>query len=95
MRNQPGQASSLLSPERADFREKCENCSGGNLPDAGDRAQDVALACARRILGDAPSDLGVKLADLPFDQDEACVGLTPQQGAGQDQAAVYADAPAP
>src|SRR5690625_1566555 len=46
VRNQPGQAPGLLSPERADFREKGENGSGGNLPDAGDRAQDVALACA-------------------------------------------------
>lgn len=88
MRNQPGEASRLLSPEPADFREKGENGSGGNLSDAGDRAQDVALACARRILGDASRDLGVELAELPLDQGEACVGLTLQRGTGQDQAAV-------
>ena len=68
VRGKPCEASGLFSVQGADLGQEGEDQRCRDRPQAGDRAENLALACGGLILGNLPGDLGIQLCDLTINR---------------------------
>lgn len=75
MRDKTCETSGLLSVEGADFGQEGEDQRGCDGTEAGDRAQDLALALQGFVAGDMACNLGIELGELTLDEGQARLDL--------------------
>ena len=88
MRDKTCETSGLLSVEGADFRQEGEDQRGGDGSEAGDRAQDLALALQGFVAGDMACNRGIEFGELALDEGQAHLALAFQDRIELHMAAV-------